>query len=138
MPYVISRFKKDSFSVLRVALVSLTAIVTERLNKGQEKMFKQYYIIEKVLVISIFVGKIRLTFHYKKMSEKIYGKLLEKHKNSVFHISKIGKAFSHFDFNSTIRKKIHLVVQLFGNKVIKSFPLTSHTEHLNQFTHVLI
>ena len=106
-------------------------MVTERLNKGQEKMFKQYYIIEKVLVISIFVGKIRLTFHYKKMSEKMYGKLLEKHKNSVFHISKIGKAFSHFDFNSTIRKKIHLVVQLFGNKVIKSFPLTSHTEHLN-------
>ena len=68
----------------------------------------------------------------------MYEKLLEKHKNSVFQTVKIGKAFIHFDFNSTIRKKIHLVVQLFGNKVIKSFPLTSHTEHLNQFTHVLI
>ena len=78
-------------------------------------MFKQYCIIEKVLVISIFVGKIRLTFHYKKMSEKMYGKLLEKHKNSVFHISKIDKVFSHFDFNSTIRKKIHLIAELFGN-----------------------
>ena len=72
------------------------------------------------------------------MTKKMHGKLLEKHKNSVFQILKIGKVFSHFDFNSTIRKKIHLVVQLFGNKVIKSSPLTSHTEHLNQFTHVLI
>ena len=59
-------------------------MVTERLNKGQEKMFKQYYIIEKVLVISIFVGKIKLNFHYKKMTEKMYDKLLEKYKNSFF------------------------------------------------------
>ena len=57
----------------------------------------------------------------------MYEKLLEKHKNSVFQTVKIGKAFIHFDFNSTIRKKIHLVVQLFGNKVIKRFSLTSHT-----------
>ena len=35
----------------------------------------------------------------------MYDKLPEKHKNSVFDIIKIGKAFSHFDFNSTIRKK---------------------------------
>ena len=84
-----------------------------------------------MLVISIFVGKIKLNFHYKKMTEKMYDKLLEKHKNSVFQILKIGKAFSHFDFNSTIRKKIHLVVQLFGNKVIERFPLTSHTDHPN-------
>ena len=81
--------------------------------------------------IAVFVGKIRLNFHYKKMTKKMHGKLLEKHKNSVFQILKIGKAFSHFDFNSTIRKKIHLVVQLFGNKVIERFPLTSHTDHPN-------
>ena len=84
-----------------------------------------------MLVISIFVGKIRLNFHYKKMTEKMYDKLLEKHKNSVFQILKIGKAFSHFDFNSTIWKKIHLVAQLFGNKVTERFPLTSHTDHPN-------
>ena len=84
-----------------------------------------------MLLISIIVGKIRLNFHYKKMNEKMYDKLLEKHKNNVIQILKIGKAFSHFDFNSTIRKKIHLVVQLFGNKVIERFPLTSHTDHPN-------
>ena len=61
--------------------------------------------IEKMLVISIFVGKIKLNFHYKKMTEKMYDKLLEKHKNSVFQILKIGKAFSHFDLNLTIGKK---------------------------------
>ena len=72
------------------------------------------------------------------MAGKMYDKLPEKHKNSVFDIIKIGKAFSHFDFNSTIRKKIHLVVQLFGNKVIESFPLTSHNDHSKQFTRVLI
>ena len=55
--------------------------------------------------IAVFVGKIRLNFHYKKMTKKMHGKLLEKHKNSVFQILKIGKAFSHFDFNSRIRKK---------------------------------
>ena len=40
------------------------------------------------------------------MTEKMYDKLLEKYKNnSVFQILKIGITFSHFDFNSTIRKK---------------------------------
>ena len=39
------------------------------------------------------------------MTEKIYGKVVEKHKNSVFQILKIGKAFNRFDFNSTLRKK---------------------------------
>ena len=71
--------------------------------------------IEKMLVISIFVGKIKLNFHYKKMTEKMYDKLLEKHKNSVFQILKIGKAFSHFDFNLTVRKKIHLIVQILAD-----------------------
>ena len=61
----------------------------------------------------------------------MYGKLLEKLKNNVFQILKIGKASSHFDFNLTIRKKTHLVMQLFGNKVIERFPLTSHTDHPN-------
>ena len=58
-----------------------------------------------MLVISVFVGK--------NVSQ-----VAEEHKNSVFQILKIGKAFSHFDFNSTIGKKINFVVQLFGNKVI--------------------
>ena len=37
----------------------------------------------KMLVISIF-GKNRLNFHYRKMTEKMYDKLLEKY--SVFQI----------------------------------------------------
>ena len=78
-----------------------------------------------MLVISIFIGKIRLNFHYKKMTEKMYDKLLEKHKNSVFQILKIGKAFSHFDFNSTIWKKINLVIQILA-------------DHPDQFTYILI
>ena len=61
----------------------------------------------------------------------MYDKLLEKHKNNVFQILKIGKASSRFDFNLTIRKKTHLVMQLFGNKVIERFPLTSPTDHPN-------
>ena len=52
-------------------------------------------------------------------------------KNSVFKILKIGKAFSNFDLNSTIRKTVHWVVQLFVNKVIERFSLTSQTEHPN-------
>ena len=39
------------------------------------------------------------------MTEKMYDKLLGKYENSVFQILRIGKAFSHFDFNSTIKKK---------------------------------
>ena len=70
-----------------------------------------------------------LNFHYQKMTEKMYDKLLEKHR--VFQILKRGKAFSHIDFNSKIWKKKHLVVQLFGNKVIERFPLASHTDHPN-------
>ena len=81
-----------------------------------------------MLVISIFVGKIRSNFHCKKMTEKMYDKLLDKH---VFQISKTGKAFSHFDFDRTIWKKMHLVVHLFGNKITERFPLTSHTDHPN-------
>ena len=59
----------------------------------------------------------------------MYDNLQEKYKNSVFQILKINKAFSNFDFNSTIRKKVHWVVQLFGNKVIESLSLTSQSEH---------
>ena len=58
-----------------------------------------------MLVISIFVCKIKLNFHYKKMTKKMYDNLLEKYKNSVFQILKICKAFSNFDFDLTIRKK---------------------------------
>ena len=68
----------------------------------------------------------------------MHDNLQKKYKNCVFQILKICKAFTNFDFNSTVRKKIHWVVQLFENKIIESFSLTSQTEHLNQFIHVLI
>ena len=58
-----------------------------------------------MLVISIFVGKIKLNLDYEKMTEKMHDKMLEKYKNSVFQILKIGKAFSHFNLNLTIGKK---------------------------------
>ena len=45
----------------------------------------------------------------------MYNNLQNKYKNSVFQILKICELFSKFDFNSTIRKKVHWVVQLFGN-----------------------
>ena len=61
----------------------------------------------------------------------MYDNLQEKYKISVFQILKTGKAFNNFDFNSTIRKKIHWVVQLLGNKVIERLSLTSHTEYPN-------
>ena len=44
---------------------------------------------------------------------------------------KVCKAFINFDFNSTIRKKMHWVVQLFGNEVIERISLTSRNEHPN-------
>ena len=62
------------------------------------------------------------------MPEKMHDNLQEKYKNSVFQISKICKAFSNFDFNSTI---VQLVVQLFGNKVIERFSFNSQTGHPN-------
>ena len=61
----------------------------------------------------------------------MYDNLPEKYENSVFQILKISKTLSNFEFNSTIRKKIHWLVQLFGNKVIERFLLTSQTEHPN-------
>ena len=39
------------------------------------------------------------------MTEKMYDNFQEKYISSVFQILKIYKAFSNFDFNSTIRKK---------------------------------
>ena len=65
------------------------------------------------------------------MTDKMYDNLQEKYKNNVFQILKIYKASRNFDFNSTIRKKIHWVVQLFRNKVIDRFSLISHSEHPN-------
>ena len=59
----------------------------------------------------------------------MYDNLQEKYRNSVFQILKINKAFSNFDFNSTIRKTFHWVVQSFGNKVIERLSLTSQSEH---------
>ena len=77
----------------------------------------------------VFVGKIKLNFYYKMMTEKIYDNFQEKYKNSVFQILKICKASSNFDFNSAVRKKIHWVVRLFGNKFIEMFSSTSQTEY---------
>ena len=74
------------------------------------------------------MGKIKLNFYYEKMTRKTYDNLHEKYENSVFQILKICKAFSNFDFNSTIKKK-NWIVQLFRNKVIERFSLTSQTEH---------
>ena len=59
------------------------------------------------------------------MMEKMYDNLQGKYKNSVFQILKICKAFGNFDFNLTIKKKIHWVVQLLENKVIEGFSLTT-------------
>ena len=52
----------------------------------------------------VFVGKIKLNSHYKKMTEKTVDNLQKKYKNSVFQILKICKALSNFNFNLTIRK----------------------------------
>ena len=70
----------------------------------------------------------------------MYDNLQEKYKNSVYQIVflKICAGPSNFHFNSTIRKKIHWVVQLFGDKVIERFSLTSRIEHPNQFSHILM
>ena len=65
------------------------------------------------------------------MTEKMYDNLKQKYKKNVFQILKLCKKFRKFDFNSTIRKKIHWAVQLFGNKVIERFSLTIQTEHPN-------
>ena len=55
--------------------------------------------------------------------EILYGKL--------HFLCSLCKTLSNFDFNSTITKKIHWVVQLFGNKVIQRISLTSRTDHPN-------
>ena len=55
----------------------------------------------------------------------MYDNLQETYKKVFFQILKIRKAFSNFDFNSTIKKKIHWIVELFGNKVIERSSLTS-------------
>ena len=39
------------------------------------------------------------------MTEKMHRSLQEKYTNIAFQILKIHKAFSNFDYNSTIRKK---------------------------------
>ena len=79
----------------------------------------------------VFFGKIKLNVYYKKMTQNMYGNLQEKYRNSFFKILKLFKAFNNFDFNLTVKKKIHWVVQMFGNKVIGRFLLTSQTEHPN-------
>ena len=61
----------------------------------------------------------------------MYYSLLEKYNNSVFLILKMCKTYGNFDFNSTLTKKIHWVVQLFENKVVERVFLTSRNEHPN-------
>ena len=51
-------------------------------------------------------------------------------KSSVFQILKLCKAFSNFDFNSTIMKTIHWVMQLFQNKVKKRISLIDSLPYL--------
>ena len=65
------------------------------------------------------------------MTDKMYDNLQEKYKISVFQILKICKAFSNFDSNSTIQKKIEWDMDLFGKKVIERFSLISPTGHPN-------
>ena len=55
------------------------------------------------------------------MTEKIYDKLLETHKNGVFQILKIGKVLSHYDFNSISRKKYIWLSNYLEIKSWKSF-----------------
>ena len=43
-----------------------------------------------------------------------------------------------FGFSLRNRKKLHWVLQLFGNKVIKMFLLARNAKHLNPFTNKLI
>ena len=70
----------------------------------------------------VFIGKIKLNFHYKKMTEKMYNNLLQEiYKNNVLLILKECTALRNFEFISSIIKKIHWVVQLIGNKVIERF-----------------
>ena len=53
--------------------------------------------------LSVFVGKIKLNFYYKKITDKMYDNMKGKYKNNVFQILKICKVFNSFDFSSTIR-----------------------------------
>ena len=71
------------------------------------------------------------------MTEKMYDNLQEKYISNAFQILKICKAFSNFDFISTIRKKCTRFCN-FENKVLKKFSLTSQAEHPNSFIYVLI
>ena len=59
----------------------------------------------------------------------MHDNLQQKYKISVFQILKIRKAFTKFDFNSTVRKKLHRAMQLLRNKVIERFSLTNHIEN---------
>ena len=68
----------------------------------------------------------------------------EKYKSSVSQVLKICKAFSNFDFNSTIRKKYTgfcncLEIERFirFRKVIESFSLTGQAEDPSLFIHRL-
>ena len=69
----------------------------------------------------VFIGKIKLNFPYKKMTEKMYDNLPEKYKNSVFQILKACSAFRNLDFNSTIRKKYTWMCNFLEIKSCKVF-----------------
>ena len=79
----------------------------------------------------VFVGKIKLNFHYKKMNGKYMTIYRRNIKIAFFRFQKYGKRFSNFDINSAFREKTHWVVQWFGNKVVERFSLTSRAEHPN-------
>ena len=66
------------------------------------------------------------------MTKKLYYNLREKYKVcKAFCILYMQNALHTIDFNSTIRKKMHWVVQLFGNEVIERISLTSRNKHPN-------
>ena len=64
------------------------------------------------------------------MTEKMDDNLQEKYENSLFQILKYAKRLAILILIWQLGKK-HLVVQLFANKVVERFSLTSHTGHPN-------
>ena len=66
----------------------------------------------------------------------------EKYEEMFFRFYKPAKSYFYrsgsFGFSLRNRKKLHWVLQLFGNKVIKMFLLARNAKHLNPFTNKLI
>ena len=81
-----------------------------------------------MLVISSFVGKIKLNFQYKTMTKKMYYNLLQKYKKSVFQILKIklhkNMTFPIEDFFRTcdqIRRKLRIWSHWLKKSLMENF-----------------